>query len=85
MMMNTAHTNRAIAALQTRYLWTFALIGTVFVLVYVAYLMGFINYFHGWLMRLIVVAFLLAAATILVRYYRERSRIQAPPASVRRR
>ncbi len=82
--MKTKLQQNPLAALQQKYLKYFGGLLFFFIVVYVLYLMGFLNYFHAWLMRGIVTAFLAFAVFLFVLYTREKAAV-AKPAAYRRR
>ena len=82
--MSTIRSKKAIDALQTRYLIKFAVIAVLFALVYILYLMGKIDYFHAWLMRGIVLLFILSVIYVFITYLREKATLMSG-ATARRR
>lgn len=73
MSMSTIQNKKAVDALQTRYLIKFAVIAVLFALFYILYLMGKIDYFHAWLMRGIVLVFILGVIYVFITYLREKA------------
>lgn len=77
--MSTVKANVAIKELQKRYMLAFVAIIAAFVIVYVTYLMGGINYFHGWLMRGLCAVFAIVAIYAFIRYLIVKNTLTSQP------